>query len=175
MSGGADPKTGILGGEDGLEVIKSHFHNLGYGIYWGGRNALIEQSLFDTGTGYAFHFYCDSGCDTSNAIVRNNLVKNFGTGSACTAALLFANGTGHQAYNNEIVGQGGPCGAGISLYYSSGNTQIYNNTIHNNAGPCIGIDKGHFKAVVRDNTCYQNGSKIINNGNGALLLNNVYK
>jgi hypothetical protein len=175
---GANSVTGILGGTDGgnasgFEVYDSYFHDMGYGIYWGGSGAIIERNRFITGTGYALHIYCDSGCDTSGVVIRNNFIKNFGTGSNCTGGMVFASGTGASIFNNIIRDQGGSCGIGIQLFGNSGSAEVYNNTMYSNNGACIDVNSGHQNATLKNNLCIQNGSGITNSGTGTTQSNNI--
>lgn len=117
-------------------------HNGGHGIYWAGRNGIIEHNyIHDNWLSGAHNYNAAKGADCSGNVWRSNLFKNNDLTAGANGEtnggtnLLLAVGSNISAYNNILIG----ARYGLSIS-SSTNVQVYNNTVYN--ASVVGISIG---------------------------------
>ena len=110
----------VQGGGHHLEFINIEVHHCGdpnmepcggacgasYGFYWSGDDNLFEHIKLHDTTGYGFHVF-NAGCDDvakncpDRNIIRYSEIYDTGTKQG-SSGILFAYGTGNEAYGNVI-------------------------------------------------------------------------
>ena len=133
-----------------------------YGVYMTGTGFTIENSRFQTLSGYGIHGYPGP----VNNIIRNNTFDTVGASGAILC------GTNNQFYNNIITNTGhsrtAPALELVRFCGSGGSHFIANNTIYNSGSPgnpCIHMGAAD-NSVVRNNLCWSNVNDTITNGGG---------
>jgi hypothetical protein len=135
-----------------------------HGLYWRGKNGLIEFNRIYDNNGYGLQFYNTggSGGGVDNNVFRNNYVH----GHNVKGGLYIGSGVGNQAYNNIIVNNNG--GIGVR----GQNTKIFNNTVYHNTGNGVQVSSG-VGAVIQNNIVYNNGRNIWNQSSNTTVDHNL--
>src|SRR5262249_10638389 len=110
---------------------------LDHGIYWSGKDSIIENSEVYNSKGHGIHMFTSAPSgpfDVSSNIIRNNKLHDNGS-----YGLLLSSGDNNVAYNNLIYNNGILLGGGAGgmRFLGGTNNQMYNNTVYGNSG--IGI------------------------------------
>jgi parallel beta-helix repeat protein len=143
-----------------------------YGIYWGGSQALLENSRFENISGYAIHGYTTVSGGASANIIRNNVFRKTGM------QLLICQSQNRIEGNIlDGVGIGAKDNNGIQLArfcsgQASDNNIIVNNTITGSKSNCIDLGESRGTTVT-NNICWKNGSDVISGGSGPRVSHNL--
>jgi parallel beta-helix repeat protein len=131
-----------------------------HGIYWQGRNGLIESNRLYGNNGLGIQFYSSSGTGVNGNTFRNNCVHHNGK-----AGLYIGTGSDNTAYNNVLVHNA------TGVIAVGTRTRLYNNTIVSNGSR--GIVVRGSQAESRNNIVDSHGAEIVNEGSGAIFSNNL--
>jgi hypothetical protein len=159
----------------GIEILRSELYGAaGYGMYIQGESNLIDGNNIHDNNGYGLHIYLyQGGTVVKKNTVINNLIWHNGHNNpnpAGSCAVLLSTGDNNVAYNNVILDHNG---CGIQIYANATNAKAYNNTIVGVVQECIRNEAGSSGAIIRNNICYNNGSDITDNGQGATIDHNT--
>jgi hypothetical protein len=156
-----------------------HAAQVGYGVYWIGRDSLFEYNEIFGNHGFGIHNYSDPG--QSYGMPHRNVYRYNKVYGNCTdgaggpspergTGILVSSGDDNQVYGN-IVYDNIWCQRGIETGLSFGQRQkIFNNTVYNNATASGSVYYGVFAgldAVVRNNIIYNNGINGVDLYSGA--------
>ena len=159
-----------------IEVLNMKVHHNGtnaffdHGFYYSDvDDVLIEGCEIYNNQGYGVHFYNGGGTRGNRNIVRNNRIYSNGISSGA-GGLTFGDQNDALMYNNLVYNNY----KGMDVNKNVNNTKVYNNTFYNNS-PSAGIEVSSSStgAIIKNNIVYQNGSAIIDNGIGTVMLNNL--
>jgi Right handed beta helix region len=185
--------TNVPGGATGAnEAINLTIHGGGvpggcgfmcssYGIYLEGPNNIVDGcNIYDTAS-FGLQIYNAGGDSPDNNIVRNTrfhdiLRSRSGYADGSGNGMLIA-GNNNQIYNNLFYGLTVINGAGINVYYGTGN-KIWNNTIFNNTLDGISIGTSTTSrtsnTVAGNNIIYQNsGRPVVDLGTSTVTTTNL--
>jgi hypothetical protein len=132
-----------------------------HGLYWTGRNGLIESNTIYGNNGFGLQFYSSSASGVNGNTFRNNCVHRNGK-----AGLYIRSGSDSTAYNNVLVHNHG---AGVNVVGTR--TKLYNTTIVSNGSR--GVHVRGSQAEIRNNIVDGHGTEIVNEGSGAIFSNNL--
>jgi parallel beta-helix repeat protein len=93
-----------------------------HGMYFSTSDNIVDGCEIYNNAAFGIHIY-GGGPNNARNIVRNSIIRDH----AAKAAVIFGEGSGHQAYNNVFYGNA----SGINVLYGGG-AAVYNNTIYDN-------------------------------------------
>ena len=170
--------NGIIAGGSDHEFLDLHVHSNGAGadkangLYLATDNTSVIGGRFHDNLCFGVRFFdSDPVSSADNNVVRGAQI--FRNGSArCSSAGggIVLGDVSNLADGNEIYENAS--GLLVFGFKPTHAAKVFNNKMHHNAGIGIQIMSGASNTDVRNNTIYQNGVDIIDEGESSVLTNN---